>query len=173
MDEEIKKFFEDLSTDPAPHADLVSVKTDHGSASAAVMQGTDDDENNEDEEKEGVFGDDELRGDEGQLTIDVYQKPNEIIIQSTIAGVAPEDLEVSVTDEMVTIRGRREKSESVETRDYLYQELYWGRFSRSVILPQDVDSEQATAELKNGILTVRLPKIKKQKTKKLKVKTPA
>lgn len=107
---------------------------------------------------------------EGQLTIDVYQTDSDVVIKSTIAGVKPEDVDVSITNDMVTIRGTRKKDEEVHTKDYYYQECYWGSFSRSVILPVDVVSEKAEAAIKNGILTVRLPKADKIKTKKIQVK---
>jgi HSP20 family protein len=70
---------------------------------------------------------------------------------------------------MVTIKGKREKDEMISDGDYYYQECYWGAFSRSVILPVDVESEKSEASLKNGILTIRLPKIEKIKTRKIKV----
>lgn len=108
---------------------------------------------------------------EGQLTVDVYQTPTEIVVQSTIAGVAPEDLDISITNESVTIRGKREKNEKVKEDEYFYQECYWGRFSRSIILPQEIDAERAVAGMKNGVLTIRLPKLDREKTKKLKIKT--
>lgn len=108
---------------------------------------------------------------EGQLTVDVYQTPTEIVIQSTVAGVAPEDLDISITNESVTIRGKREKSEKVKEDEYFYQECYWGRFSRTIILPQEIDAERANAGMKNGVLTIRLPKLDREKTKKLKIKT--
>ncbi|OIO48143.1 MAG: hypothetical protein AUJ32_01215 [Parcubacteria group bacterium CG1_02_40_82] len=108
---------------------------------------------------------------EGQLTIDVYQTPNHIVIKSTIAGVKPEDLDITITNDMVTIRGKREKDEEIQTDDYYYQECYWGSFSRSVILPVDVEADSTEANLKNGILTIRLPKIEKIKTKKIKIAT--
>ncbi|MBI5220650.1 MAG: Hsp20/alpha crystallin family protein [Candidatus Liptonbacteria bacterium] len=107
---------------------------------------------------------------EGQLTIDVFQTASEIVIESAIAGVGPEDIDINVTSDSVTIRGERHRESKVRDEDYLYQECYWGRFSRSVILPQEVDSEAAEATFKNGILSVHLPKIIKQKTRKLKVK---
>ena len=106
---------------------------------------------------------------EGQLTIDVYQTPQDIIIKSTIAGVSPEDLDITITNDMVTIKGKREKDEEIRTDDYYYQECYWGAFSRSVILPVDVEAEKAEAGMKNGILTIRLPKVEKVKTKKIRV----
>lgn len=107
---------------------------------------------------------------EGQLTIDVYQTDNEIVIKSTIAGVKPEDLEVSITNDMVTVKGDRKNEEVVEKDNYYYQECYWGSFSRSVVLPVDVLAEKADATLKNGILTIRLPKADITKTKKIQVR---
>ena len=110
-----------------------------------------------------------LPDSEGQLTIDVYQTPTDIVIKSTIAGVNPEDLDITITNDMVTIKGKREKDEVIAGNDYYYQECYWGAFSRSVILPVDVEAEKADASMKNGILTIRLPKIEKIKTKKIRV----
>lgn len=107
---------------------------------------------------------------EGQLTIDVYQTPSDIIIESAIAGVKPEDIDISVSNDSITIRGERRREHEVKEKDYYYQECYWGRFSRSVIFPQEVDPESASVAFKNGILTVRLPKLSRKKTKKLKVK---
>jgi len=107
---------------------------------------------------------------EGQLTIDVYQTPNDIIVESAIAGVKPEDIDINVTNDSVTIKGARRREKEVRDDDYFYQECYWGRFSRSVILPQEVDPESATVNFKNGILTVRLPKLNRKKARKLKVK---
>ena len=111
-----------------------------------------------------------LAESEGQLTIDVYQTPNEIVIKSTIAGVKPEDIDISITNDMITIKGRRQKDEEVKEEDYYYQECYWGPFSRSVILPVDVEVEKTDASMKNGILTIRLPKVEKVKTKKIVIK---
>lgn len=107
---------------------------------------------------------------EGQLTIDVYQTENDIVIKSTIAGVKPEDLDVSINNDMVTVKGERKNEEIVENGNYYYQECYWGSFSRSVLLPVDVIPEKADASLKNGILTIRLPKADTTKTKKIQVR---
>ena len=107
---------------------------------------------------------------EGQLTIDVYQTDNDIVIKSTIAGVKPEDLDVSISNDMVTVRGERRKEEQVDDENYYYQECYWGPFSRSVILPVDVIAEKIDASMKNGILTIRLPKSDTNKTKKIQVR---
>src|SRR3989344_4578568 len=104
---------------------------------------------------------------EGNLTVDVYQSGDDIVIVSTIAGVTATDLDITITTDMVTIRGERQMHESVNPEDYYYQELYWGPFSRSVVLPQEIDTENAKAQLKDGILTVRLPKLERSRTKKL------
>jgi len=108
---------------------------------------------------------------EGQLTIDVYQTDTDIVIKSTVAGVNPESLDIAITNDMVTVRGKRDRDEMVPQDQYFYQECYWGPFSRSVILPADVAADQAEATMKNGILTIRLPKVEKEQTKKIKVKT--
>lgn len=115
------------------------------------------------------ISDDWMPESEGQLTIDVYQTPSDVVIKSTIAGVKPEDLDITITNDMVTIKGKREKDEVISDGDYYYQECYWGSFSRSVILPVDVESEKVEASMKNGILSIRLPKIEKVKTRKIKV----
>jgi HSP20 family protein len=107
---------------------------------------------------------------EGQLTVDVYQTPEFIVVKSTIAGVKPDDLDVSITNDMVTIRGTRRHDEEVTEDDYFYRECYWGSFSRSIILPVDIVSEKADASLKDGILTIRIPKADALLTKKVKVR---
>lgn len=107
---------------------------------------------------------------EGQLTVDVYQTPDAIVIESAIAGVKPEDIDVNVTSDSLSIRGARHREKTVSDEDYIYQECYWGSFGRSIILPQEVDPDAAEVKFKNGILTVRLPKTNKKKSKKLEVK---
>lgn len=107
---------------------------------------------------------------EGRLTVDVYQTDDEIIIQSAVAGVSVDDLEINITNESVSIRGERQRTETVDEKNYFYQECFWGKFSRVIILPQEVDPERSHAALKNGVLTIRLPKLERQKAKKIKVK---
>lgn len=107
---------------------------------------------------------------EGQLTIDVYQTENDIVIKSTIAGVKPEDLDVAINNDMVTIKGERKNEETVSNENYYYQECYWGGFSRSVVLPVEVVAEKVEASLKNGILTIRLPKADTTKVKRIQVR---
>ena len=97
----------------------------------------------------------------GQLAVDVFQEDDNIIIKSTIAGVKPEDIDIAINNDMITIRGKRGKEHEVAEKDFFYKECYWGGFSRSVILPCEVRVEQINASMKNGILTVVLPKAKK------------
>lgn len=107
---------------------------------------------------------------EGQLTIDVYQTDDDIVIKSTIAGVKPEDLDVNINNDMVTIRGERKQDEDIDPENYYYQECYWGPFSRSVILPVEIIADKAEATMKNGILALRLPKADTTKTRKIQVR---
>ena len=107
---------------------------------------------------------------EGQLTIDVYQTDNDVVIKSTIAGVKPEDLDVSIVNDMITIRGERKQDDEVNEENYYYQECYWGSFSRSIILPIDVLADKIEASMKNGILTIKMPKADNTRTKKIQVR---
>jgi len=109
--------------------------------------------------------------EEGQLAIDMYQTPTEIILKTMVAGVKPEDIDISVTRDMVTIRGKREDLVESSGDDYFHKELYWGAFSRTVILPQEVEVEDAEATNKNGLLTIRMPKLDKNRQTKLKVRS--
>lgn len=107
---------------------------------------------------------------EGELAIDVYQTPSVFIIESTIAGVKPEDIDISLTSDSIIIKGKREKEEIIKTENYIHQECYWGKFSRSIILPQEIDPERTQASIKNGVLKITLPKVNKTKSKKIKVR---
>ena len=106
---------------------------------------------------------------EGQLTVDVYQTNDDIVIRSTIAGVTAKDIDISITNDMVTIKGARNPDENVKSSAFYYQELYWGPFSRSIILPEEVDADKAVASMKNGILTLKLPKMAKSRTKRVRI----
>ena len=109
--------------------------------------------------------------EDGELSVDVYQTTNEIIIEAMLAGVKPEDLQISITRDMVTIKGRRDGNGQVSDDDYFYRELYWGSFSRSVLLPHEIEIEAVEAVEKHGLLIIRLPKVDKAKQAKVKVKS--
>lgn len=107
---------------------------------------------------------------EGELAIDVYSTPTSLVIESAIAGVKPEDIDVSISPESITIRGKRERIDKIKTENYIHQECYWGRFSRTIILPQEIDPDKSQASIKNGVLKITLPKANKEKVKKIKIK---
>lgn len=126
-----------------------------------------DEEEDEKKEKGDLVSSDE---GEGTLTVDVYDDGDDIVVQSTVAGVDDDNLEINITTESVTVKGTRKQEKKVEEKNYFYQELFWGTFSRSIILPQEVDPDHSTANLSKGILTIRMPKLNRSKAKKLKVK---
>ncbi|MDD4995196.1 MAG: Hsp20/alpha crystallin family protein [Patescibacteria group bacterium] len=99
--------------------------------------------------------------EEGQLAVDVFEQGDNIIIRSTIAGVKPEDLDISVENDMITIRGRRHEEDMARGRNYFFQECYWGSFSRTIILPVHIKGDEAEAILKNGVLTIVIPRAHK------------
>lgn len=107
---------------------------------------------------------------EGQLSLDVYETEDDFVIQSTIAGVKAEDLDIDIEDDMVIIRGERQRQAEKQAGKYYYQECYWGSFARQVILPEEVDGSKAEATMKDGVLTLRIPKIKKTIKRKISVK---
>ncbi|MDD2697070.1 MAG: Hsp20/alpha crystallin family protein [Candidatus Pacebacteria bacterium] len=122
-------------------------------------------EKEEEKKKWPVFGERQ----EGQLAIDVYQTENDLVIQSAIAGVRPETLDIAMERDIVTIRGSREKP-FMEEGDYFAQECFWGPFSREVIMPTEVDPDRAEAIMKDGILTIRIPKILRDKKRRIVVR---
>lgn len=132
----------------------------------------DDDNEDKESEDEIVDGSEENEIEtEGQLAIDMYQTPSEIIVKTMVAGVKQEDLDISITRDMVVIRGRRDESHDTAGNDYFHKELYWGTFSRTIILPQEVDVDESEAINKNGLLVIKMPKIDKHRQAKLRVKS--
>jgi HSP20 family protein len=123
-----------------------------------------------DERKRPVVYDEEEAG-VGELSVDVYETPKEIIIEAMIAGVKPEDLHIATTHNSITISGKREANTHIKSDDYIVQELYWGQFSRTVELPNDIAVDDAEAVEKHGLLIVRLPKIDKDRNVKVRVKS--
>ena len=109
--------------------------------------------------------------EEAQLTIDLYQTPTDIIIQTMIAGVVPDNLTITITRDMITIQGKREENHAINSENYFVQELYWGAFGRTISLPEEVDPEEAEAIEKHGLLIIKLPKVNKEKKTTLKVKS--
>lgn len=120
-------------------------------------------------EPEAVPEEDADALEEGQLTVDIYDDGNAIVIQSSMAGVKPEDVDISLQEDTLTIRGTRARHREVNESNFYYKELYWGTFSRAIILPEEVEFQKADANIKNGLLSIRLPK-KDRTEKKIRVK---
>lgn len=109
---------------------------------------------------------------EGQLALDVYQTPSEIIVVAPIAGVKLSDIFVSVTEDILTIKGKRYLEFDIPEEDYLTEECFWGDFSRSIVLPTSVDSTKITASFKDAVLKISIPRTERTKTKIIRIKTP-
>ncbi len=107
---------------------------------------------------------------EGELPIDMYRTGDNIVIRALVAGVNPEDLDIAITRDMVTIRGVREEDQEAPDEDYHFRELYWGTFSRTIVLPEEIVIDEATAKEKHGLLIITLPKVDKERSTKLRVK---
>jgi HSP20 family protein len=107
----------------------------------------------------------------GELAVDVYQTPDAIVVKAFIAGVQPTSIDISLTREMLTVTGQRQDECEVDEDNYFQRELYWGSFSRTILLPEEVDVDMAEASEKHGILMIRLPKINKGRQTKLKVRS--
>jgi len=107
----------------------------------------------------------------GELAVDVYQTPDAIVVKALVAGVQPQSIDIALTREMITISGTREDEREVDEDSYFQRELYWGSFTRTILLPEEIDVDMAEASEKHGILMIRLPKINKKKQAKLKVRS--
>lgn len=107
---------------------------------------------------------------EGQLPVDVHQTTNDIIVRAFVAGVRPDELNISICRDRVEIEGSRMEREQVSGPDYFTRELFWGSFSRTIMLPQEVDVEASSASAKDGLLTIIMPKLDKTKQTKLRVR---
>jgi HSP20 family protein len=162
MGKDKRSFFERLTG--AVHMD-----EDSREAKAVAKASARSTKNGSDKEL-GSWIDEETEKD-AELTVDVYQTGDMIVVKSMIAGVRPEDLDVSISRDAVTIRGKREEERVVEADDYLVSELYWGSFSRTVSLPEEINVDEAEAVEKHGLLILKLPKLDKKRQAKLKVKT--
>ncbi|MEZ4200336.1 MAG: Hsp20/alpha crystallin family protein [Candidatus Paceibacterota bacterium] len=130
-----------------------------------------DDGYEEESEWSGHDGPDEPQ--EGELPVDMYQTGDSIVIRALVAGVLPDDLDISITRDMVTIKGLREEIQEAPDEDYYHRELFWGSFSRTLLLPEEVLIDEADAKEKHGLLEIILPKVDKDRSTRLKVKSHA
>ena len=104
-----------------------------------------------------------------RLPVDIHVENDEFVITAPVAGLKPEDLKIEILDDVLTLTGEV-KSESNGDDDYLLREIHYGEFSRSFRLPSSVAAEKAEAKVEDGMLTVRLPKVEKERPKKIEVK---
>lgn len=108
---------------------------------------------------------------EGELSVDVYQTADDIIVRAMIPGVRKDDMDISISRDSITIRGNRKEDKNIDDRDFVIRELYWGAFSRTVRLPHEVDIEHAEATENQGLLTIKLPRVDKERQTKLRIKS--
>ena len=113
----------------------------------------------------------EEENEEAELAVDVYQTPTEIIVQTMVAGVKPEDLELSIARDIVSIVGKREENRNIDDENYFTKELYWGKFSRTISLPSEVEPEEVDATERHGLLTIKIKKVDKEKKNSVKIKS--
>ncbi len=107
--------------------------------------------------------------EEGELAVDLCENKDELILQAVIGGVEISELDISITNDMITIRGERSRENKDKIEKVYYNECFWGPFSRSLILPHEINADKAKATIKNGMLTIHLPKLVKTKRKTLKI----
>lgn len=113
----------------------------------------------------------EEENEEAELAVDVYQTPTDIIVQTMVAGVKPEDLELAIARDMITIKGHREENRTIDENNYFSRELYWGKFSRTISLPAEVEPEETEATEKHGLLIIKIKKVDKEKKNNVRVRS--
>ncbi len=111
----------------------------------------------------------ELGGD--NIPVDIYQTENEVIVKATLPGVKPEEVDISVSGETLTIKAEKKEDKEIREKDYIRKENRYGMVSRSVTLPAQVDADKAEAMFENGVLNLKLPKSEQAKPKQIKVQS--
>lgn len=125
-------------------------------------------ENNKDKKNSNWI---EEENEEAELSVDVYQTTTDIIVQAMVAGVKPEDLDLSIARDIITIRGKREEHRNIDEENYFTKELYWGNFSRTISLPVEVEPEEVEATEKHGLITIKIKKVDREKKNTVKVRS--
>lgn len=147
--------------------------------SPTTDDGFDEQEAPHDEEQDGevdlqqdrAWAEEDDDEQDGELPIDMYQTTDTIVIRALVAGVSPNDLNISITRDMVTLKGQREEIQEAPDEDYYHRELFWGSFSRSIVLPEEIVIDEAEAKEKHGLLEIILPKLDKGRSARLTVKS--
>jgi len=110
----------------------------------------------------------ELRGDE--LALDMYQTKDDIVVKTALPGIKPEEVDISITGDTLTIKGEHKEEQEVKEEDYMRKECRYGAFARSIVIPVQVKADKAEATFENGVLTLTIPKTEAVKPKQIKVK---
>ncbi|MEK7547821.1 MAG: Hsp20/alpha crystallin family protein [Patescibacteria group bacterium] len=111
-----------------------------------------------------------IKKEVGQLSLDIYQTDKEIVILAPIAGVGKENINIAITDEVLVIKGTRPSKEHISEDCYYTKECFWGDFSRSIVLPEEADTQNASASFENNVLEIKIPKKEIERTKIIKIK---
>ncbi len=106
----------------------------------------------------------------GEFKIDMYQTEDAVVVKASLPGIKPEEVDISVTGDMVTIRGEHKEEQEIKEEAYLRKEQRYGSFCRAITVPVDVKSDKAEAVFENGIMTLTLPKAEEAKTRSIKIK---
>ncbi len=114
---------------------------------------------------------DDVTEDVGELSLDVINSSDAIIIKAMIAGVKPSDVDVDITRDSLTLKATRHDEHEIEDENFHMRELYWGTFARTIALPEEVDVDLAEAKEKHGLLIITLPKLDKHRKAKLQIKS--
>ncbi|MCX6735246.1 MAG: Hsp20/alpha crystallin family protein [Candidatus Peregrinibacteria bacterium] len=113
-----------------------------------------------------------LKKEVGQLSVDIYRTDKELVIIAPIAGVGKDDVKLSITDDVLVIKGERPSHENIPEENYYTQECFWGNFSRAIVLPQEADTKNISASFENNVLEIRIPKQDVEQTKIIKIQAP-
>jgi len=95
---------------------------------------------------------------EGELVVDVYETDTSFVVLAAIAGVLIKDMDISIEKDMMVIKGNRQDPHGHPDKKYFYQECYWGPFSRKIVLPENINIDEADAQMEKGLLTIKIPK---------------
>ncbi len=163
-----KSFFERLTGSVGLRDEYEEEERNSFTLQDNLRQGNKNKRNDKDKKDDSWMEEEE---EEAELAVDVYETPNEIVLQTMVAGVHPEDLELSVTRDTITISGKREENRVIEEDNYFTKELYWGKFSRTINLPEEVEPEEVEATEKHGLLTMKIKKLDKGKRNNIRVKS--
>jgi HSP20 family protein len=113
----------------------------------------------------------ESLGEVARPALDIYQKPDEVVMKAALPGVKPDDVNIDITGDILTIKGESKAEQEIKREDYLYQDRRYGTFCRGVVLPSGLKSDKTEATMEDGVLTLTIPKAEEIKPKAIKVKT--